>query len=229
MDHISNRNSDESLLEYAVVGESRKVGRDTTTPPSLLEHPHQRPHHQPNAETTTKERPRVESKERLSSLATAGLQFFREALRNQQSGATTGLQGNVNLGSESPPASFQYHWHTLAKIDRQPIPGNLPYIHPKYEAPPIPLSHESHLDNTADLELPSPPRLYCDFPDCPRGQSNNPTSGFARQCDLNKHHKTHTPRFFCDLTLEETGALCGKGCVTEKDWLRHMITVNHVE
>ncbi|RPA85419.1 hypothetical protein BJ508DRAFT_359140 [Ascobolus immersus RN42] len=64
--------------------------------------------------------------------------------------------------------------------------------------------------------------LVCPHPGCNR--ANTP---FARQCDLNKHVKTHYKPFECNIPLPSTGVPCAHRSATEKDLRRHQRTAIH--
>lgn len=67
-----------------------------------------------------------------------------------------------------------------------------------------------------------PQSLVCPHPGCPRG-----ATPFSRQCDLNKHMKTHEKNQLCTLPLATTGAPCGQRFATMKDLRRHQGAATH--
>jgi hypothetical protein len=67
-----------------------------------------------------------------------------------------------------------------------------------------------------------PQALVCPHPGC-----NRSSTPFPRQCDLNKHMKTHEKNHLCTLPLPSTGAPCGQRFATMKDLRRHQGAATH--
>lgn len=128
-----------------------------------------------------------------------------------------------SLSYSTADASHYYSVPTTAGpyesyLSESPISPNTYSVN----SPTTPSPSMTYTTPTTPVFASTQSTLVCPHPGCPRG-----ATPFSRQCDLNKHMKTHEKNQLCTLPLASTGAPCGQRFATMKDLRRHQGAATH--